>query len=193
MLLSDIWSRSSFWVTVHASRVLMSAKQSIVYRGLAHLQTESKLLLLQMLASLARIYDPVWVILICGPKWRLKCPRNFRSSPYPAWSVLFTFSANSSNNIGWGGGGGWRLFGSFILDMRYAFFLFFFQSHCPEMCVWVCVRAQLQASVFDTLSPRCQKVGLGERESVCVCAREGACVRVCMCVCACAFKSLLKE
>ena len=65
MFLSDFWSRSSFWVTVRASRVLMSAKQSIVYWGLAHLQTETKLLLLlQMLASLARIYDPVWVILM---------------------------------------------------------------------------------------------------------------------------------
>ena len=41
MLLSDVWSRSSFWVTVHASRVLVSAKQSIVYWGLAHLHLQT--------------------------------------------------------------------------------------------------------------------------------------------------------
>ena len=57
MLLSDIWSRSNFWVTVHASWVLMSVKQLIhspIYRL-------NQSLLLQMLASLAR---SVWVILV---------------------------------------------------------------------------------------------------------------------------------
>ena len=53
----------SFWVTVHASRVLMSAQQPTVYCGLTHLLSESKSFLLQMLASLAR-YDPVWVNLM---------------------------------------------------------------------------------------------------------------------------------
>ena len=37
MLLSDIWSRSNFWVTVHTSWVMMSLKQLID----THLQTES--------------------------------------------------------------------------------------------------------------------------------------------------------
>ena len=50
MLLSDIWSRSSFWVTVHASWVLMSAKELPVYR-----RNQSHLLL-KMLALFAR-YD----------------------------------------------------------------------------------------------------------------------------------------
>ena len=57
MLLSDIWSRSNFWVTVHASWVLMSVRQLIhspIYRL-------NQSLLLQMLASFAR---SVWVILI---------------------------------------------------------------------------------------------------------------------------------
>ena len=41
--LSDVWSRSNFWVAVHASPrwVLMSAKHSIVYDRLARSQTES--------------------------------------------------------------------------------------------------------------------------------------------------------
>ena len=74
MLHSDIWSRSNFWVTVHASWVLMSVKQLIhspIYR-LNHS------LLLQMLVSFARCYSDD----ICGPKWHLKCPRNFRLSPW---------------------------------------------------------------------------------------------------------------
>ena len=57
MLLWDIWSRSNFWVTVHASWVLMSVKQLIhspVYRL-------NQSLLLQMLASFAR---SVWVTLM---------------------------------------------------------------------------------------------------------------------------------
>ena len=57
MLLSDIWSRSNFWVTVHAFWVLMSVKQLIhspIYRL-------NQSLLLQMLASFAR---SVWVILM---------------------------------------------------------------------------------------------------------------------------------
>ena len=57
MLLSDIWSRSNFWVTVHASWVLMSVKQLIhspIYRL-------NQSLLLQMLASFAR---SVWMILM---------------------------------------------------------------------------------------------------------------------------------
>ena len=57
MLLSDIWSRSNFWVTVHASWVLMSVKQLIhspIYRL-------NQSLLLQMLASFAR---SVWFILM---------------------------------------------------------------------------------------------------------------------------------
>ena len=39
MLLLDIWSRSNFWVTAHTSWVLKSAKRSVVYQGLAYLQT----------------------------------------------------------------------------------------------------------------------------------------------------------
>ena len=57
MLLSDIWSRSNFWITVHASWVLMLVKQLIhspIYRL-------NQSLLLQMLASFAR---SVWVILM---------------------------------------------------------------------------------------------------------------------------------
>ena len=57
MLLSDIWSRSNFWVTVHVSWVLMSVKQLIhspIYRL-------NQTLLLQMSASFAR---SVWVILM---------------------------------------------------------------------------------------------------------------------------------
>ena len=57
MFLSDIWSRSNFWVTVHASWVLMSVKQLIhspIYRL-------NQSLLLQMLVSFAR---SVWVILM---------------------------------------------------------------------------------------------------------------------------------
>ena len=57
MLLSDIWSRSNFWVTMHTSWVLMSVKQLIhwpIYRL-------NQSLLLQMLASFAR---SVWFILM---------------------------------------------------------------------------------------------------------------------------------
>ena len=46
------WSRSSFWLTMHASWVLTSAKQSIVHRGLTHLQTVIKVTFIAMLASL---------------------------------------------------------------------------------------------------------------------------------------------
>ena len=42
MLFSDIWSRASFWVTMHTSQVLMSAKQLTVHWGLIHLQTVIK-------------------------------------------------------------------------------------------------------------------------------------------------------
>ena len=62
----------------------MSAKQSIVYWGQARLYSVIKVtFVLQKLASPAR-YVPVWVILIdiSSPKWPLKCPRNFRSSPW---------------------------------------------------------------------------------------------------------------
>ena len=57
MLLSDIWSRSNFWVTVHPFWVLISVKQLIrspIYRL-------NQSFLLQMLASFAR---SVWVILM---------------------------------------------------------------------------------------------------------------------------------
>ena len=56
MLLSDIWSRSNFWVTMHTSGVLMSVKQmthSPSYRL-------NQSLLLQMLVSFDR---SVWAIL----------------------------------------------------------------------------------------------------------------------------------
>ena len=59
MFLSDIWSRSNFCggVTVHASRVPMSAKQSIVYSPIYTLIYRlNQWLLLQMLASFARSY-----------------------------------------------------------------------------------------------------------------------------------------
>jgi len=53
MLLSDIWSRSNFWVTVHASWVLTSAKQIDRVPPIYRLNPS---LLLQMLVSFARSY-----------------------------------------------------------------------------------------------------------------------------------------
>ena len=72
MLLSDIWSRSNFWVTVHASWVLMSVKQLIhspIYRL-------NQSLLLQMLASFTRF---VWVTddIILWPKMALEMFQEF--------------------------------------------------------------------------------------------------------------------
>jgi len=85
VFLSDIWSRSNFrcgWVTVHTSRVPMSAKQSIVYSPIytALIYRLNQWLLLQMLASFARSYmtDPVWVILMIFVAQN--CIWNFRAS-----------------------------------------------------------------------------------------------------------------
>ena len=74
MLFSDIWSRCNFWV-VHTSWVLMSVKLLI-----KHLQTESVTFVANVgficLICLSDSDD------VCGPKWHLKCPRNFRLSPW---------------------------------------------------------------------------------------------------------------
>ena len=70
MPLSDIWSRSNFWVTVHASRVLMSVKQLInspIYRL-------NQSLLLQMLASFAR---SEWFWWYLWPKMALEMSQEF--------------------------------------------------------------------------------------------------------------------
>ena len=56
------WSRSSFWLTMHASWVLTSAKQSIVHRGLTHLQTVIKVTFIANVGFVR--YDSVWVILM---------------------------------------------------------------------------------------------------------------------------------
>ena len=78
---SDIWSWSSFRVTVHASWVLMSAKQSIVYWGLTHLQSLIKVTFcckywLHSLDMTLFEWFSLW------PRMAFKCLRNFRLSPW---------------------------------------------------------------------------------------------------------------
>ena len=92
ILLSDIRSWSRFWETVHASRVLMSAKQSIVCWELVHLQTNQthfccKFWRHSLDITLSDSGDT------CDPKWHLKCPRKFRASP---WILRCTSRRRSS-------------------------------------------------------------------------------------------------
>ena len=108
ILLSDIWSRSrsSFWVTVHASWVLMSAKQPPVYRlNQSHLCCKwwhywpdmtlferfwrclwhRKLSLSQFCRFCVyshRMAHVGWFFWYLWPKMASKCPRNFRPPPW---------------------------------------------------------------------------------------------------------------
>ena len=96
MLLSDIWSRSNFWVTLLASWVLMSVKQLIhspIYRL-------NQSLLLQMLASFPR---SVWFQWNLWPKMALEMSQEFRtislditSKASPRLSLVEKFAENLS-------------------------------------------------------------------------------------------------
>ena len=94
MLLSDIWSRSNFWVTLLASWVLMSVKQLIhspIYRL-------NQSLLLHMLASFPR---SVWFQWNLWPKMALEMSQEFRtislditSNASPRLSLVEKFAEN---------------------------------------------------------------------------------------------------
>ena len=70
MLLSDIWSRSSFWVFVHASWVLMSPKELPVYR-----RNESPLL--KILVLFARYDMSEWCWRYLWHKMAFKISQEF--------------------------------------------------------------------------------------------------------------------
>ena len=68
---SDIWSRSSFWITMHAYWVLMSAKQSIVYWGLTYLQTLIKVTFVANIGFIRSILLTQFERFYLWPRWRL--------------------------------------------------------------------------------------------------------------------------
>ena len=70
MLLSDIWSRSNFWVNLHPSWVLMSVKQ-LIHSPIYRLNQS----LLQMLASFLDLFEWFWWYL--WPKMALEMSQEF--------------------------------------------------------------------------------------------------------------------
>ena len=84
MLLSDIWSRSNFWVTVHLPGCwCRQNNRSWILRTRPFIDWINHFCCKCWFHSL----DLIWHCLsdsddICDPKCHIKCPRNFRPSPW---------------------------------------------------------------------------------------------------------------
>ena len=99
MLLSDIWSRSNFWVTVHVSWVLKSAKRSIVYQGLTYLQTnQSHFCYKCWLHSLdMTLFEWFWRYL--WPKTTFKMSQKFSTVSFGYYPSVF--NRHDCGHYGW--------------------------------------------------------------------------------------------
>ena len=100
MLLSDIWSRSSLWITALPERWCRQNSRSCtedsppIYRLIKVTFVASVGFL--PLDYILFIYIYIWPCLsdsdICDPKWRLKCPSSFRVFLTYYGSFLFPWS-----------------------------------------------------------------------------------------------------
>ena len=134
-----------------------------------------------MLASFAR-YDPVWVVSsdgICDRKWRLKCPRNFRPSPWtllnPAFVLLVSPWSKQNKHL--------KL--TFDVPLIAIRTLLLSEAHLlPPSWNTSCHRRLFRSWNVDW-TWTAFGMALSDLKSVCVCVCVCVCMWVLMCVCVC--------